>query len=119
MIGPGSDDTVVGIEHYSFMSKNTNATSILIELGSLLRGLLLTRGHKILEIPPTTVKNMFSDSGRASKDDMYAAYLEFFHLPSLYSLLGLKDNYTSVPHPIEDIVDSMAVALTTTYLLNK
>lgn len=120
VIGKESEGAVIGIEHYSFMSKNTNATSILIELGSLLRGLLMTQGYPVLELPPTTVKNLFSDSGRASKDDMHAAFRTFFELPSLYGLLHLQEKgYTATPHPIEDLVDSMAVALATLYLMNK
>lgn len=106
--------TCVGIEHYSYNSQSTFATSTLYELGTLLRSLLLYYRFSLHEFSPSMVKLAFSDAGAASKDDMYTAYRTRYHLPCLYTALSLPtQTYKHVPHPLEDMVDALAVSLCT------
>lgn len=115
-----SEVSRVAIEHYSFNSKNTEAQTQLIELGGCLREAILNqliqrhpRTYAVYEIPPATIKKCFALNGRAKKEDMYRAYEQIYYLPSLYQALNLTSrNYTKIPHPIEDLVDSLAVAMT-------
>jgi hypothetical protein len=125
-------DKVVGVEGYALQAgsgnKNANkfcrtklqpSTICLTELGGCLRMLLCGLNHEMLEIPPTTIKKMFADMGLATKDQMYQAYLKTFHLPDLCLLLNLKpyEKYKHIPHPVEDLVDSLGVALTLLHVL--
>lgn len=117
VLGPASGPTVVGIEHYSLRSQihgySTQADMKLKELGGVLRTLLHAHGYTVKELPPSTIKKMFADKGHASKDDMYNALHSRFQLPDLCALLSLdRTTYTHVPHPVEDMVDSLATALT-------
>lgn len=111
---------VVGIEHYSYDSRHTPAQSDLMEVGTLLRAYCHEKHWSVLEIPPSTVKKAFSSSGKASKKDMVRAWESRYFLPSLYPLLGLDEQrYTEPPHPLEDMVDALAVALTTLQLAQR
>ena len=72
--------------------------------------------HHIVEIPPTTIKKMFSGSGRADKDIMYQTYRNKFGLPDIAAHIGLGGKvYKHVPHPVEDMVDALAVAVATLF----
>lgn len=110
-----NDSKRVGIEAYSYQSAPTEGDTMLKELGGILRLHLHQQRHRILEIPPTTVKKIFSNKGSAKKTDMYVAYQNLFELPDLFQLLNMKpkETYTQTPHPIEDMVDALAVALAT------
>lgn len=138
LIGP--QDTrapmVVGLEHYAFAANATRGDSILKELGGILRRQLCHLGHQVVEIVPSQVKRLFCQKGDAKKKDMYRAYLDMYRLPDLCALLNLsvvddpepkkvtkkamalaaapkkpKVCHDTVPHPIEDMVDALAVAL--------
>ena len=124
IIGYGDAVTVCGIEGYSYSSRPTQADSILKELGGCLRRDLCRLDYNITEIPPSTIKKYFTGMGNAKKLDMYKWWRNEYKLPCLYRLLGLcQEDKTlpekDIPHPIEDIVDSFAVALTTLALTNK
>ena len=81
-----------------------------MELGGCLRMKLCEQGHEILELAPTQVKKMFTGQGKSTKDDMYERFKEW-SIP-LFDLLGLKESkYKHVPHPLEDMVDAIAVAI--------
>lgn len=108
-------NAVIGLEGYSFSSMPTEADTTLKELGSLLRmGLCKLDPVSIRELPPTSVKKEWSRSGRADKCEMYAAYVRY-GLPLLEPLLGMKPSKVgckTLRHPIDDLVDSIAVAVT-------
>jgi Holliday junction resolvasome RuvABC endonuclease subunit len=103
---------VVGIEHYSLQNPmNSGSHSLMIELGACLRWQIGTLTPIIMEIAPLQVKRLFCGLGKATKDDMYRAFSETYHLPNLYTMLGMKHDYLKTPHPIEDMVDALAVAV--------
>jgi len=110
---------LVGIEGYSFNSKATPADTFLKELGGCLRLSLCRMKHNIMEIPPSTIKKIFSAQGQATKKDMYLTYTDKFNLPDLFSLmnLGEKNDFKDIPNPINDLVDALAVALSVMYLI--
>ena len=106
------DNSVVGIEGYSLGGMGTSATSMLCELGGCLRMQLCELGQPIYEIPPTSIKKIFSKSGKADKDVMYKAFKGIYGLPDIHPMANLVEaKYKHVPCPINDIVDSFAVAL--------
>jgi Holliday junction resolvasome RuvABC endonuclease subunit len=117
------NNKIVGLEGYSFYSKATQADTALKELGGCLRRSLCHLNHTIMEIPPSTVKKIFSGSGKANKNGMYKAYRKTYGLPDLFSLLNIaeEENYLEtdkpIPHPIEDVVDALAVSMATLHLL--
>jgi Holliday junction resolvasome RuvABC endonuclease subunit len=104
----------ISIEHYALSNqKNTNCTSTLMELGGCLRFFLSHVGVQILELAPTTIKKVFSNSGKIDKDGMYKTYKEVYKLPNLFDMLNLTETkYTHVPNPINDMVDALATAIT-------
>lgn len=130
---------VVGLEHYAFAAGATRGDSTLKELGGILRRQLCHMKHRVLEIVPSQVKRIFCQKGDAKKKDMYRAYRDLYHLPDLMALLHIQPGDTSlvaeppkkkkkpakaplktasvpkdpddVPHPVEDLVDALAVAL--------
>lgn len=118
-LGPGA---VAGIEGYSFYTKATQADTTLKELGGILRWELTKAGVDMVEIPPSVVKKLFSGKGHATKQQMYTAYVQQFAGPCLYDMLNIPFNPKTKPknlppHPIEDVVDGLAVALSTLVML--
>jgi Holliday junction resolvasome RuvABC endonuclease subunit len=112
-IGENDGNTIVGIEGYSFSFgfKKTSSQSTLMELGGIIRMLLSTHGHCTIELSPSNVKNLFCGIGNAKKLQMYECYQNRFHLPKMELLIGLKSDKNKLSNPIEDLVDSFAVAI--------
>lgn len=109
-----SCNTLVGIEHYSYNSIMSNAYSTLMELGGCMRVALSSNFYRYEEISPTAIKKLFSGNGKAKKDTMYDAYQHKYHMPDMCEMIGLGGKtYKHVPHPVEDLVDAFAVALST------
>lgn len=112
-------DTLVAIEHYAFNAHNrgmsakaSSSQSLLMELGGCLRFMLCCYGFEIMELSPSTIKKTFSGSGRATKEDMYDAAMNRFHLPDIAALIGVPvGDLIHIPHPVEDIVDAIATAV--------
>lgn len=128
--------TIVGLEHYAFAAGATRGDSTLKELGGILRRELCHRNHRVIEIVPSQVKRIFCQKGDAKKKDMYRAYRELYRLPDLMQLLNIRASEPLAPrkkkqktspaaavsprvpktvedvsHPVEDMVDALAVAL--------
>jgi Holliday junction resolvasome RuvABC endonuclease subunit len=114
-----------GVENYIMNTnmKNTKADSDLKEIGGILRNYLYSAQNvHIMEIPPTSVKKLFSGSGKSSKYEMLQAYTHQWYLPDLYSMLNIqtpKQHSVIVAKPIEDLVDSVGVALTVVYFFKQ
>jgi len=105
--------TRVGIEHYSFGSAPNRAASMLMELGGCLRLHLDQLGYdRVTEIAPSKVKRVFGGQGRANKNDMYKVCCDqYLQSIDLHQLIGIEQHvYANVPHPVEDMVDALAVA---------
>jgi len=116
---------IVGIEGYSYYSQASQADTILKELGGCLRMNLCYAGHQILEIPPSAVKKIFSGDGKSNKNKMYRHGRNDYGLPDLFRLMNIgeerdcmADPAKDIPHPIEDLVDSLAVTLSLLKLLS-
>lgn len=119
VIGDNSDNSKkVGIEGYSLNSRMGNASTTLMELGGCLRLALSMGKHEWIEIPPRSVKKQFTGNGKSDKIDMYRNYKEKFFLPDLCSLIGLTKEYKQTPHPVEDLVDALAVGLATIFAVS-
>jgi Holliday junction resolvasome RuvABC endonuclease subunit len=113
---PPSDIRAVGIEGYSFQSKNSEADTMLKELGGCVR-LHLWQQFKVLpvEIPPKSIKKLFLASGSSGKKEMIKNAEQYFGLPNLFELTGTSATIQNL-HPIEDLVDAFAVATATIQL---
>lgn len=119
-IGPGT--CKIGIEHYILPKTQKYGSGVnagfltLVELGGILRSLLWLKGHRdFIEMSASSIKLFFSGNGKADKQDMYQAYRKIWCGPDLYSTHGLKEEstYKHVPHPLEDEMDALAIALFT------
>ena len=95
------------IEHYALGIVGSDSVSKLCELGGILRHQLHLKGWSFVELSPSTVKKHFANNGHASKEEMYATY-EALGLPDLRNVLRCMSHQ----HPLEDIVDSVAVLFT-------
>lgn len=101
---------VVAIENYSFHASGSSASK-LYELGGCLRMFLNAFHYPMVEYSPTQVKKQFTGRGNATKSDMYRVYTDTYKMPDMYPTFSLRSDQ-SVPHPIEDLVDSFAVVMT-------
>jgi len=91
--------------------------TMLKQLGGCLRMAVSDMGHDWIEIAPTSVKKKWCGTGKASKEQMYQAWLDW-GFPDLFPLLRLQrklnkrsGQLTKIPKPIHDLVDSVAIAV--------
>jgi Holliday junction resolvasome RuvABC endonuclease subunit len=111
IIGVNENNSVkLGIEHYAYSAGGTHSDSTLKELGGILRRQLCHSKHNIVEIVPSQVKRIFAQQGNAKKNDMYKAFLDIYKLPDLRPLMNV-DIRKNIMHPIDDMVDAFAVAM--------
>jgi hypothetical protein len=102
----------IRIEGFSFGSKGNSFIDLITYNTFLKTKLILEWGHCISVVSPKTVKKMYTGNGNASKVDMVKKYLElgsgnfYEKLKSLN--LKLEENST-IPKPIDDLVDSVAL----------
>jgi Holliday junction resolvasome RuvABC endonuclease subunit len=101
------EDIHIAIEGYSYNSVSSS-TSLLCELGGILRYQLYTHGYHYREIPPTSNKQIFTGSGTATKLYMYDTWKNRFHLPDLFDVFQKKKNCCKL-NPLEDCVDAYAL----------
>lgn len=97
-------ETNVRIESYAFAA-TTSCLTQLAELGGVVRYTLAARGFVFEEVAPGSLKKEWCQNGRATKEDMYAQWIQRGH-PDLAQVLGLKCGYEK---PGEDIVDAVAL----------
>ena len=97
----------VCLEGYSYAS-HSSSSSKLYEFGGILRYNLTQLGLNYTEYAPGHVKKIFSGSGKATKNDMYTAYLQRGYR-DLLVLFNLNSKSTSIPNPVQDLVDAIAV----------
>lgn len=98
----------VFIENYALGMRNSSSVSVLCEIGGVLRYLLLREGWSFSVISPTAAKKHFAGRGGASKLEMGEAYLQLHHYPDIQEII--KSRWDQ--HPVEDMVDSLAILLT-------
>ena len=67
------------------------------------------------EIAPSQAKKIWSGKGNAKgKTPMYEAYTDRYKMPVIEPIIGMKPG--SIRHPVDDIVDSIAIAVSTIQL---
>jgi crossover junction endodeoxyribonuclease RuvC len=113
-----SNEVVVGIEGYSLNSKFSLAS--MVEVGTVVRLMLLELGVETYEIPPTTLKKFITGKGNASKEQvMVAVYKRFgFEAPDndqadavglAYAMAHLKNIKLDLPKThTETLVKSLS-----------
>lgn len=100
--------TQVIIEGYAFGCKKSSSASHLYELGGIVRMKLFELGIPYTEIPPTQSKRNFTGFGKASKDDMWETFIKTHHNTLELRTLFKVENVDKT-HPVEDIVDAIAL----------
>jgi Holliday junction resolvasome RuvABC endonuclease subunit len=102
----------VGIEGYSFQSKGSSSVSILCELGGMLRSKFQQNHWRMAEIPPTVVKKEFTGNGLATKQEMFITFQTMWSNKcnlNIQQWFPTKVTDKSIPHPLEDCIDSFAL----------
>jgi hypothetical protein len=103
----------IRIEGFSFGSKG-NSFIDLVSFNTFLKvKLIQTYGHCIDVVPPKSLKKTYTGNGNASKCDMLRKFLEVKDTPFKERLveLGLdRDEEFTLPKPIDDIIDSIALS---------
>ena len=111
------------IESYSYASQQTASTSILYELGGIVRFHIYTRWKVLFdELSPCHIKKVFTCNGHAGKTSMIAKFFELTGIDEqhVYTELGMLKFDRSVRkdlHPLEDLVDAFAICYT--YVMDK
>lgn len=107
----------IAFEGYSFGSKG-NAFIDLISYNTFLKSNLMTifKVNPITIYSPSTIKKNFTGSGRAKKEDMFKSFMEIedYQLRStevFRYLSGLDLDPLKLPKPIDDLIDSYAIAM--------
>lgn len=102
--------TVVGIEHYAYSASTTSAYTKLMEMGGHMRVTLCQKGFQTYEFSPSYVKRIFTNSGKASKHEMCDRMVDDLGM-DLFSWIGVDVRSNKSLGPVDDMVDSFAVAL--------
>jgi Holliday junction resolvasome RuvABC endonuclease subunit len=99
------------MENYAFGKfrgdGNSRSTSVLAEVAGVIKNMCYEHNWPVTLIPPPTVKKIFCGQGRATKEDMYKAYIQHGYPDCCPYILCKPSN-----GPHEDIVDAIAVLFT-------
>ena len=103
----------VNIEGFSYGSKG-NSFVDLIMYNSFLRSKIYDIvGDKIFVIPPQTLKKWYTGNGNATKCGMLRTYIEKSDSTlsdRIRSMSLIKESEFTIPKPLDDIIDSIALA---------
>lgn len=102
----------INIEGFSFGSKGNSFIDLITYNTFLKVKLLQIVGDKIWVIPPKSIKKIYTNNGNASKCMMVNRFVED---PSplrdkILDLGFIKEGEYTIPKPIDDIVDSIALS---------
>jgi Holliday junction resolvasome RuvABC endonuclease subunit len=103
----------VVIEGYPF-AMTSSSSSVLFELGGMLRMLLHEAGVPFVACSPTTAKKAISGSGKADKRAVVSSAIESDLLPrDIYTRFTLRPPPPDrqPPNPVQDLADAVALAL--------
>lgn len=78
----------------------------IAENTAILKHYLFHVGIEVVEVAPTTIKKFATGSGRAQKEDMYAA----FEKKTEINLKGMLIPNRKLGSPVTDIVDAYFIA---------
>jgi hypothetical protein len=109
-----TDENVeIRIEGFSFGSKG-NSFIDLVTYNTFLKVKLIQKwGHCISVVPPKSLKKIYTGNGNASKCDMIRQYLKNNETSFAKALIDLgldKEGEFVLPKPVDDIIDSRALA---------
>lgn len=99
------NDVVAYIEGYSMASHGR--VFAIAENTAVLKYILSEYGIKAIPVAPSTIKKFGSGSGRAKKEDMFAAFKTQTSIDLQYDLCPGKKKIAS---PVSDLVDSYYIA---------
>jgi hypothetical protein len=103
----------INIEGFSYASKG-NSFIDLITYNSFLKTKLYQEvGDKIYVVPPKTLKKWYTGNGNATKCGMLRSYMEKNDndlTRKISEWCKIEDEEFSIPKPIDDLVDSIALA---------
>jgi hypothetical protein len=103
----------INIEGFSYASKG-NSFIDLITYNSFLKTKLYQEvGDKIYVVPPKTLKKWYTGNGNATKCGMLRSYMEKNDNDLTHKIrewCKIEDEEFSIPKPIDDLVDSIALA---------
>lgn len=106
----------IRIEGYSFGSKG-NSFIDLVTYNTFLKVKLIQKwGHCISVVPPKSLKKLYTGNGNATKCDMIRAFLKSenpFEQSFREKLIELNLNVDGefvIPKPVDDLIDSRALA---------
>jgi hypothetical protein len=108
-----TENPEIRIEGFSFGSKG-NSFIDLVSFNTFLKvKIIQSYGHCIDVVPPKSLKKIYTGNGNASKCDMLRKFLEVKDTPFKLRLveLGLdRAEEFTLPKPIDDIIDSIALS---------
>ena len=105
--------TRINIEGFSYASKGNSFIDLITYNTFLKAKLYEVVGDKIYVIPPKTLKKQYTGNGNATKCGMMRTYVEKNDNPITrkISALGLiKEGEFTIPKPLDDVIDSIALA---------
>lgn len=109
---PNEDLKEIRIEGFSYGSKG-NSFIDLIVFNTYLKVKLIDKfGHIIRVIPPKTLKKAYTGNGNATKCDMLKKYINKENTQlreSINKLEIIKEGEFTIPKPIDDVIDSIAL----------
>ena len=106
-------DVEIRIEGFSFGSKGNSFIDLITYNTFLKVKLIQNWGHCIRVISPKSLKKMYTGNGNASKCDMVREFMKRDESAFQKKMveLGLdKEGEFTIPKPIDDLIDSRALA---------
>lgn len=102
----------VAIESYAHAVGRfqSSSQSVLIELGAVVRWSLFRQVKRLVEVPPSQAKRVFTGLGKSTKEEMVECALKTYKLPCVHKLLGIHSDRKTVAKPVDDVIDAIAVA---------
>jgi Holliday junction resolvasome RuvABC endonuclease subunit len=101
-----ASNTNIRMEGYAFDARSSSSSK-LHELGGILKYKLHVSGYVFEEIAPTRLKKWFTNTGRATKEDMNKHFISI-GFPNLLGIFEMN-KCKGVPNPVQDIIDACAL----------
>jgi hypothetical protein len=103
----------IRIEGFSFGSKGNSFIDLVTYNTFLKVKMIQNWGHCISVVPPKSLKKIYTGNGNATKCDMIRQFLKENESPFAKALIDLglnKEEEFVLPKPVDDVIDSYALA---------